>query len=845
MTQLYLLYNLERECWSSYPKRNAYLAEIKDKEKSPKRISALSENPDFWPKDVLEHVKSYVFASNIFLDDIMLKDKILNNILDKLERLPSGKKKNECFFILLDNNVRASYPETRERLFDIYSKDIVSKLGQDDGSEKYQKRLAVYLKALDDSSKDDDRKKDWDIGEKYGNDNLLSNSISAADKYILLRQVSDEILSQEVTSAMIKEVCRTKLNSENLAASYFYGVGIDALTSEMDKNPVSANKFIQFLNSKGEAQDCREISSYIEDTMRDRYKNNEALVNILRNIQPINYNVLYENFWSAPLEVRAVIIARMLKSAVNVDSDDKNKEQQSWERVFDVVMDNMISPNDISTESQYARDIMHSYIKARSDYERELILSAMMVANRNIGKDAGNVVGKALKLFLENMGPAEIKLGQAIASHPNTPEKIRIELQKLKNSADKPARWIIYDWIRLENIPEEFWKEKYLGRILGSGFYYTTIALGDDEVLRILRPEAREKAVKGFRVIGDMVADLQKKNMTKDLDYTELTSSVSEMVTQASRMSSIETNHDIGQKQYEYAQEVCNGVKLRSGNQIFPLKVMDWRAKGKNWIIMDRAKGVVFNDLPEETPTQIAYKKAFAKSYILFELSNIISGGKFDHDRHGAQLCINPDTNEVGIFDTGAMALREPTIEEQKRLGHVIYVAIKRANKEKNFMNLSDILNEKIEELYKNGVDTQYLVEVKKGILALGDFFNILDENDIAELISEMDIYSYLSEHIKSGIDEKMSLVEKAKLKIFMSTMVVEKEVGIAIIREQIAVANNNVENITISPAVESKSSWLQQVFTDNKENNNHSNEENASSSLSIIDHRRNCIFRI
>lgn len=209
---------------------------------------------------------------------------------------------------------------------------------------------------------------------------------------------------------------------------------------------------------------------------------------------------MYENFWSAPLEARAVIIARILKSVVNSEDDTQAEPLRSWELVFDIVMDNIIHPDDSSVEAKCARDIMHSYIKSRSDYERELILSAMMVANRNIGADIGNV-GKALKLFLENMGPAEIKLGQAIASHPDTPEGIKKELQQLKGAAYMPARWTVYDWIKAEKIPEEFWKNRYLGEIMGGASYYVTVALGEEEALRMLRPEAREKATKGFRVM--------------------------------------------------------------------------------------------------------------------------------------------------------------------------------------------------------------------------------------------------------------------------------------------------------------------------------------------------------
>ncbi|MDD5586205.1 MAG: hypothetical protein PHY92_04510 [Alphaproteobacteria bacterium] len=839
-TDLFCLYNANERSSSGDKKRSDYLGEIAKKEKTLEKISALSGNKDFWPEDVLDHVKAYVFAKNTFLDAIEQENRLLNDILDKLEASPAGEKKKECFLILLDKNLRASYPEIRERLFDLYSDYVLAELGKDDGSKEYQEKLAIVLGALE-----KEEKKEWDIGREQGRyGNLLSNSLSAADKYLLLRKVSDKILSQEDASGMIKKACQINLRSEDLVQSYLYGVGVDYLTAEMDRDPDSAKRFIQFLNSKGESKDCSDMSAYIEDILLKEESNKVIRYGkeeVLANTRPINCKILYENFWSAPLEARAVIIARLLKSAVNGQSENKVKSQQSWERVFDLVMDNIIRPDDTSVESRYARDIMHSYIKARSNYEREIILSAMMVANRNIGADAGNV-GKALKLFLENMGPAEIKFGQRIASHPNTPESIRKELQGLKNMANIPPRWALYEWIRAENIPEELWRDKYLGEILGSGSYFTTVALGDDDVLRILRPEAREKAAKGFKVLGDTVKDLQEKDLTSDLDYGELTASVAEMIAQAARMARIETDTKIGQKQYECAQEIYNGVEISGGRETLSLRVMDWKARGKNWVIMHRAKGLIFNDLPMDTPEQIAYKKAFAKAYIVFEVRRIISGRKFDHDKTGAQLCINENTNEVGIFDTGAMALREPTVKEQKQLGHVIYDVIRNAysrkqgSKSPQWINaLGTILSGKIQELHKADIDTRYLVEVKCGILALGDFFKALDGDDIIDLVSEIDIISHISEPTKSELLKRMSLSERARLKLFLAGQSISNGANSVVIRKARSEITSNVKSFAIASDVPNKSDWLQQAFVKANEENSKKGEGSNTKALGTL----------
>lgn len=834
ISDLFATYHPYNEYYSSDSNRNGYLGKIKKKEKRLEHISDLSKENGFWPTDVLEHIKAYVFAKNTFLDDREYEDKIINTLLDKLETLPAGKKKNECLFILLDENLRAPYPQTRDRLFDIYTADVAEKLGEDDATQKYQNRLAVYLKALERTTDDHERRekrKDWDTGNRHGfQEGLLANNMAAADKYLLMRKLSDAIISQEQTSQVIKESCQIKLNSNDMVQSYLYGIGVDYLTEEMDRDADMAHKFITFLNSKGEQKDCEQISKYLQESYKKKYSNwPERLQEVLKNITPSHCKILYENFWSAPLEARAVVIARMLNSAVDDNDENSNKVDaaQSWQDVFDLVMDILISPDDQSTEALYARDIMHSYIKSRSDYERVLIMSAMMVANRNIGDDAGNI-GKALKLFMENMGPAEIKLGQAIASHPDTPESIRVELQELKNAADKPARWTLYEWIRNEKIPEEFWKNKYIGKILGSASYYTTAALGDDQVLRLLRPEAREKATKGFRVIHATVNDLKIKEQNSELDYDELTTSVQEMIIQAAKMSGIETNHDIGEQQYKDATNIYNGVTLKADGYSFPLKVMDWRARGNNWIIMDRAKGPTFNDLPSKTPEQRAFKKAFAKAYIAFEMKNILSGKKFDHDKHGAQLSIDEQTGETGIYDTGAMAIHDPSTEDQRILGNILHVSIKRSlSGEEIHTAFSAVISAKIAELHADDKDTQYLVEVKKGMLALGDFFKVLNAEEIKEILPAIDLAHDLSADVQNGITEDMSLFDKAQYKGFLAIQSNKQSPNVLTIKDENKSGlplDHTVLTFDIASHVPDKSSWLHEAFS-NPDTSNDNNE--------------------
>lgn len=69
------------------------------------------------------------------------------------------------------------------------------------------------------------------------------------------------------------------------------------------------------------------------------------------------------------------------------------------------------------------------------------------------------------------MGPAEVKLEQAIHSHPKTPDELTDDMGSLKDSADIPDRWKHFD-MPDKTLPAQVRvKVDRLGRALGSGSY--------------------------------------------------------------------------------------------------------------------------------------------------------------------------------------------------------------------------------------------------------------------------------------------------------------------------------------------------------------------------------------
>jgi len=333
MKKLYWFYNAEKESFSADRHRTEALDRFSKENEILENICALSLDGKFWPEDPLGHIEAFLFAKHTFIDDVELEDALINKILDKVELQKPGKAKNKCLYTLLDKQLRAPSPETRQRLFDIYSKDVFNKIGFDDKSDRYSDRLALYLSAIESNSE-----KHRYSSKKRSYKDFLSHKMSSADKYVLLRQISETIISQEKTSEMFKKACQISLDANSLQQSYLYGIGVDGLTSRLDKEPDTSNKFVQFFNSNGELENCEIMSQHIKKSIRADHESRhgksrtpqdvEFLESKMKGTDPANCKILYDNFWSAPLEARAVIIARMLKSAVAEQDGEVNENQQ-------------------------------------------------------------------------------------------------------------------------------------------------------------------------------------------------------------------------------------------------------------------------------------------------------------------------------------------------------------------------------------------------------------------------------------------------------------------------------------------------------------------------------------
>ena len=128
-----------------------------------------------------------------------------------------------------------------------------------------------------------------------------------------------------------------------------------------------------------------------------------------------------------------------------------------------------------------------------------------------------------------------------------------------------------------------------------------------------------------------------------------------------------------------------------------------------------------------------------AKEMVELELEKILSGKFFDSNRHGNQLRVdvNEATNviNIGLYDFGEMALKEPTLDEINLLAEVINDTPFTAIQTMSFIDAFDAtLSAHIEKHGKDG-SAHYLMRVRKALLALHDFQQHLSTKDLMEIL--------------------------------------------------------------------------------------------------------------
>lgn len=588
--------------------------------------------------------------------------------------------------------------------------------------------------------------------------------IPITENEALRREIAEITLAQEDLSFELKPINYNVdiQDRKTLMAAY----GLDGISYMLSEGVIKRDTVSSFLLGGDQAADIHKARMALLDDVNKAYVENkwalqsfyekvtghytgniDQAYDAARNMLTSDYLIVAKKeFDAAPLEAKALILQMVSGS-------------NDWEKNFKQISDKLFEgAGDLS---KIGKDFLESYISSRDESERCLYLAAIYAAANSNEKSAlaengpytseQRALARGLRLFLENSDTPGIKLAQAISSYPDAPGYIRDEMQLSKTQANPPARWTVFEWLNQQHTAD---KTKYsalnselikdvklkeearddlglhgrLGKRKGSASSFVTYEFitrdQERQIVKIKRNGMEEMSEAEFKVYREML-----KKMSKKYPWAR---SLGFLVDNAASMVAVEGNLTIGEQQLRDAQKLYPKTAESDGVS-FNVKVMDWTARGENWAMMEEAKGVDFKDL--EQP----YKKAAAKAVFTMELANMLSGKRFDADRHAGQYKFDTSTDTIGLFDTGSLSVVEPTEKEKKVLGIVLANTVKSLMDEKGGQ-LSGTLCAEIDKGIARFYDKEikagksippYLSEFQRGLLALTDFHKEIPDKEL------------------------------------------------------------------------------------------------------------------
>ncbi|BCA96802.1 hypothetical protein TUM19329_31630 [Legionella antarctica] len=138
------------------------------------------------------------------------------------------------------------------------------------------------------------------------------------------------------------------------------------------------------------------------------------------------------------------------------------------------------------------------------------------------------------------------------------------------------------------------------------------------------------------------------------------------------------------------------------------------------------------------------------------ELTNIFSGLPFDSDRHGNQLRVYVENGKVqlGQYDFGEMALEKPSEHEIALFCKALSDLPEAFSKSSSFDAAFESILSKHINLEQHEENKQYLMRIRKAILALHDFQMELTNNELIWIIKNIAQSTEINSKIQKSIVE-------------------------------------------------------------------------------------------
>lgn len=259
------------------------------------------------------------------------------------------------------------------------------------------------------------------------------------------------------------------------------------------------------------------VNSIVQEAVSWEKEEKWALVRWLRGSGPappmlnkafksIGTETVRRLYTGMPIHVRRVFMAAI------IDSTKGSLLRGSQRFVFQEQLLNELLPVK-EKSAEIAHDLIRAFLKSVdqvSSPEKKILVLSHLLANHQDGKANAGVV---LRNVLEAYGPVGVKFGQMLAGSDILPKEIRQELAKLRDGANIPRLYEIYEDL------ERILKHKntdaliHVRRLLGSasmkyGLEVDEVATREKHALQIAREETRVSIPMDLRQLQIIIDDL-------------------------------------------------------------------------------------------------------------------------------------------------------------------------------------------------------------------------------------------------------------------------------------------------------------------------------------------------
>lgn len=604
----------------------------------------------------------------------------------------------------------------RKRVISGLARADAEYMGLDDGSEEYRKHLKPVLK---------------------GRRCIMQRSSFCR----MLAASSEAIAARRETAFMMRDSGR--LQGDEFADFNLQVRGAEFLLGEIGKNPVKVKEFLDFMTSTGEREHIESFRLALNEWFsnwfprvtgeglfeKHRADTAEGRRHEVERARVYLYD-LHRHFWEQNLEVRTLILKPVLITPARFHEDRDAALAEASSLVLDRLFPSGgLEPGSADERNTYwARTLVETLIECSHETEQGLMLSALVAASQKIESEGGHMrPGLRLKAVLSSLGPAYIKLGQAIHSYPSTPADIKEDIVDLKGMTEVPVWWDLYEMID-DVVPEEKRARiNHLKKVVGAASFNVVVLYetpeGEEEAVSLLRRHALAQGLKGFDVLSEVTATLADRHE----DFRPWRQDALNIIRKSRDMTYVETDMSIGARQAEVQRDLYDGMCVRANSTVFEFRSARWLDYGDGFRFMEAARGVPFDKLPEGTDAEKSFKDNAAIAILTMELRNILRGGRFDCDRHERQCAIEGTT--IHVFDVGGISIEEPTDQEKQTLGRTL------ASIAKNKAAKNDMLKSTMAALAGESHASDYLSRIQRALFSLSFAIERIRNEDLPHVL--------------------------------------------------------------------------------------------------------------